>query len=127
MATNVGAAQIILLGTIDPVTKTLVGVTSGVSLPIDRSNHLYNTIAMMGIGTLTGGTILIEEADWVPPAMPYSGTWSTLQTVQANTLTGGAQVLVHLAASAYAYLRVRIGSAATGGGTLAVLMRSAGS
>lgn len=127
MATNVGAAQTILLGALDPVTKALVGVTAGVSIPIDRSNHLYNTVTLLGIGTLTGGTLLIEEADWVPNELPYSGTWSTLQTIQANTLTGGAQVLVHLAASAYAWLRVRISSAATGGGTVAVLLRSAGS
>lgn len=123
---NAGVAQILLLGTLD-AAGVLAGVTAaGSSIPIDRSNYLYNTVTLRGVGTIGGGTVLIEEADWMPTEVPYTGTWSVLSTVAATTLTGGAELLTHLAASAYGFIRVRVSAPITGGGSVAAIMRSAG-
>ena len=124
---NAGVAQILLLGSVD-AQGNVQGVTAvQASIPVDRSTYIYNTIIIRGNGTLSGGTILIEEADWMPSELPYSGGWSALQTVAANTLTGGNQVAIHFAASAYAYLRARISAPIAGGGSVVVFLRSSGS
>ncbi len=74
---------------------------------------------MRGSGTISGGTLLIEEADYGDDEPPYSGTWSQLVSVACSDVTGGAQKGVHLSLGAYGYLRARISSAVTGGGTIA--------
>jgi hypothetical protein len=71
-------------------------------------------IDLIGAGTISGGTLLVEEAG--DPA--YSGTWSLLYTLTVSALTGGAELCAHVIGCVGA-IRVRITSNITGGGTLA--------
>jgi hypothetical protein len=105
---------------------TVTGVTTGTSQPILYNAHGIITFYFRSVGTTSGGTLLIEEADWDLNEHPYSGTWSQIGSVSASTFTGGAQLAQHLSDSSYGYLRVRISSTITGGGTVLVSMRSRG-
>jgi len=75
-------------------------------------NH---SVYIMGSGTTSGGAISIEEA--TDPA--YAGTWSVIQSVNASTVTGTAQSVVHFTASCRA-IRARVSSNITGGGSIQV-------
>jgi len=105
---------------------TVTGVTTGTSQPIDYKAHGIITIYLRSVGTTSGGTVLIEEADWGPFEQPYSGTWSQIASIAASTFTGGAQIAYHVTDSSYGWLRVRISSAITGGGTILASLRSRG-
>lgn len=100
--------------------------TTVASIPIDCCAYPYHTVYLTSVGTTSGGTVTIEEADWdVLNGQPYGGTWSTIGTpTAASTFTGGATVAIHLPASAYAWIRVRISGAITGGGTVSAALRS---
>jgi hypothetical protein len=69
-------------------------------------------------GTTSGGTILLEEADLAS----YTGTWSLLATQAASGFTGGAKLAVHIRLGSGAFVRARISSAITGGGTATVTL-----
>lgn len=74
------------------------------------------TIAVQGNGTISAGTLVIEESYGQDSAAgEYAGTWSTLATIDLTTLTGGEQVVVHFAGSVW-HLRARIGTAVSGAG-----------
>jgi len=106
---------------------TVTGVSAAqASQPIDYKAHGIITIYLRSIGTTSGGTILIEEADWGPNEQVYSGTWSQIASIAASSFTGGAQTAYHVTDSSYGWLRVRISSAITGGGTILASMRSRG-
>lgn len=96
------------------------------STPVDIGAYRANTVYLRSDGPVAGGSIVIEEADWDGRAsVPYGGTWSVVTTIAASTFSGGAQVAYHLAApSAWAFLRVRVSGAITGGGTVSVSLRS---
>lgn len=100
--------------------------TTVASIPIDCSAYLYNTVYLTSVGTTSGGTITIEEADWDPlSGQPYGGTWSIIGTAtNASAVTGGATLAVRLPVGAYGYVRVRISGAITGGGTISASLRS---
>ena len=97
------------------------------SLPVDVSAYRYHTVYLKSVGTTSGGNITIEEADWDGLSeVPYGGTWSIVGTaVAASTFTGGATIAVRLPVGAYAWLRVRLSDAITGGGTVSASLRSA--
>jgi hypothetical protein len=116
-------ARVLLLG-ID-VAGTITGVTTGTSQPIAMQRPGSLSIYLTSIGTTSGGTVLTEEADYDPDKdNPYSGTWSTISSVAASTFTGGAQVAIHIVGPvAYGFIRVRISSAITGGGTITAAAR----
>ncbi len=105
---------------------TVAGVTTGTSQPIFYPAQGIVTFYLRSIGTTSGGTILIEEADWGPNEQPYSGTWSQVASIAASSFTGGAQIAYHVTDSSYRYLRVRISSTITGGGTILVSMSARG-
>jgi hypothetical protein len=105
---------------------TVTGVTSGTSPAINRLGAEEVSLYVRGSGTITGGTLLIEEADYGDDESPYSGTWSQLTSIACSDVTGGAQKGVHLNLGAYGYLRARISSAVTGGGAIAVVLLSDG-
>jgi hypothetical protein len=107
-------------------TYLVTGVTTGQSIPIDCHAHGILTIYLRSLGTTSGGTVLIEEADWGPYEQPYSGTWSQVQSIAASTFTGGQQIAIHISDAAYAWLRVRISSTITGGGTMTAALVSRG-
>lgn len=116
-------ARALLLGTDD--AGVITGVTTGTSQPIFAGNQNQFSFFFASQGTTSGGTILIEEADWaMNKDLPYSGTWSQIASISANSFTGGAQSVYHTTApAAYAFVRVRISSPITGGGTITAVLR----
>lgn len=118
--------RVLLLGTESSSAGTVTGVTTGTSNPIDMALHGIVTIYLRSVGTTSGGTVLIEEADWGPWEAPYSGTWSQVASIAASTFTGGAQTAYHITDSAYGFVRVRISATITGGGTILASLRSRG-
>ena len=123
---NVSASQILLLGSQSANLNVMTGVTTGTSQPIARPNDGLLTFYLRSIGATTGGTVLIEEADWMPGEDPYSGTWGQVASIAASSFTGGVQLPYHIVDSAYGYVRVRISSPITGGGSIVVTLRSKG-
>ena len=129
-------ARIVLLGTDNQDgTGSVTGTTGAgtaanpsTSRPVQVQNQGIGTFYFRSIGTTSGGTVLIEEADWGPQENTYSGTWSQLASIAASTFTGGAQLAYHPPNAAYGWIRVRISSTITGGGTIYVslIAQSAG-
>lgn len=126
MPSQVTQSRILLLGAEPSSTGIPVGVTTGTSRPIDMSLHGIISIYLRSIGVTSGGTILIEEADYTETTQPYSGTWSQVATIAASTFSAGAQMASHIADAAYGFLRVRISSDITGGGSITAVLRSRG-
>lgn len=125
MPAQVTSTRVLLLGT-EPSTGVPVGVTTGTSRPINMAEHGVITFYLTSIGTIGGGTVLIEEADYADPGLPYSGVWSQITSITPSAFSGGGQQACHIADSAYGYVRVRISAAITGGGSLTVALRSRG-
>ncbi len=125
MPSQVTSSRILLLG-VENADSTVTGVTTGTSIPVLREVDNIISIYLRSIGTTSSGTVLIEEADWGPLEQVYSGTWSQIQSIAASTFSGGAQVALHITASSYGWVRVRISSAITGGGTITAVARSCG-
>lgn len=108
------------------VLLSAVSADESQSQYIDCSAYRYHTVYLTSAGTTSGGNITIEEADWDPlSGVPYGGTWSIIgAAVAASTFTGGATLAVRLPVGAYAFLRVRVNDAITGGGTISASLRS---
>jgi len=108
-------------------TRTVLipaGSTAGTSVALDRSEYELLSFYFTSAGTTSGGTILIEEADWDDlTETPYTGTWSQIASIAASSFTGGAQVAYHISPTSVGFVRVRISSAITGGGTIKVVSR----
>ena len=118
---DAGQRQILLLGTGSEDTS-FTGVTTGTSAPINSKEYDELAITFESVGTTSGGTLLIEEAS----RPNYSGTWSQVASVSASAFTGGAQQVYHVSPSKYDYLRVRISSTITGGGSVLVFLSQRG-
>lgn len=84
------------------------------------------TYVVQGNGTTSSGVITFEEASWDKDETPYAGTWSSIVTVNASDVSGGAQKFVHIQATAYAASRPRISTAIGGGGTVSVFLHEEG-
>lgn len=115
---NAGQRRVPLFATVSADETT--------SIPVESSAFRYHTVYLTSVGTTSGGNVTIEEADWDPlSGVPYGGTWSIIGTATAaSTFTGGATIAVRLPVGAYAWLRVRISDAITGGGTISAALRS---
>lgn len=104
----------VILGSLSSTAGTdasaISAVTTGTSKPFDMSMLDQACFYFEGVGTITSGTILIEEAS----RETYTGTWSTVQTITASALSGGQQLANRIPQGAYAFVRVRI-SVAIGG------------
>lgn len=87
--------------------------TTGNGTAVDVSKAYAVTIYCDGTGTVSGGVITIEESR----DTAYAGTWSSVTTITASTLSGGADVAIHLS-GIYVAVRARISSNITGGGTV---------
>lgn len=99
------------------------------SIPVDVRSYQALTVYATGTGTISSGTLVVEEADWDPfdSAQVFSGTWSAIPgaTILGTAVSAGAQQALHLPApSAYAWLRVRLSVAVGGGGTMSVALRA---
>lgn len=117
--------RILLLGT-ENNDGTVTGVTTGTSpKQIAEATGLF-TFYFRSVGTTSGGTVLVEEADWGAKEPEYAGTWSTVATQLASGFTGTVQLGLHITLSAFAYYRVRISSPIIGGGTVLVSVRTQG-
>ena len=114
--------RILLLGT-ENTDGSVAGVTTGTSQPIQANGAGLVAIYFRSVGTTSGGTVLIESADWGPLEAPYSGTWGTVLSQAASGFTGTAQLPVFITLSAFAWYRVRISATITGGGTILVSAR----
>ena len=78
------------------------------------------TFFVTGAGTITAGTVVLEEAPQQSPfQFPYTGTWSEIQTVALAGLSGGEVQAVHIEGS-FADVRARISADVEGGGTVSV-------
>ncbi len=69
-----------------------------------------------GLGTTSGGVVTLEESLPAP-----SGTWAataaSIGTVNATAVSGGVQIATHVS-GAYAFVRARVSTAITGGGSV---------
>lgn len=72
-------------------------------------------------GTTSGGNIIVEESD----LKSYTGTWSQIESRAASTFTGGVKLCVHVQLGAGLWVRARVSSAITGGGTATVTISGA--
>lgn len=122
---QVTSARVLLLG-VENADGSVAGVTAGTSQPIQSFDQGLLTFYLRSVGTTSGGTILFEEADWGDKEAPYSGTWSQMQSFSASTFTGGTQLAYHPSDSSFGWVRARISSAITGGGTILISMRTRG-
>lgn len=89
-----------------------INTSNGNSATIETSNNNH-VITVKGAGTITSGTISIEEAD----DENYTGTWSVVFTVTASDVTAGAAKAIHIT-GAFRALRARISVAIGGGGSI---------
>lgn len=115
-------ALIQLLGVVN-ADGTVTGVTAGTSQPIEVGANDELAFYFESSGTTSGGTVLIEEAS----RRNYSGTWSQVQSVSASDFTGTVQKAYHFSPNAYGWVRVRVSSTITGGGTVLVSVKKQGS
>lgn len=106
------------------VMMTAQTVDETLGIPVDVSQFAAPVIYIKGTGTTSSGVITIEEADWSPTEFPYTGTWSSIITVNASDVTGGAQKAVHLSIGSYGWVRVRITTEVGGGGSVSVVLRA---
>lgn len=94
----------------------LVAVTTGTSIPASVPNTSNSPrVHVRGAGTITGGTLIIEEA--LDPN--YTGLWSQLQSIVLTTLTANAELVIHITGTIGA-IRARLSANVTGGGTVSV-------
>lgn len=116
MTVSLGPQRFKLLSAVTTAANT------GTSAAINVHGRDEVTVYFQSTGTTSGGTLVIEEADYDPSVDPvYSGTWSQIKpTVNASDFTGGAQQAVHISPNAYSNLRVRVATDITGGGSVSV-------
>ncbi len=120
---NVAPFRKVLLG--DP-TVAGSGVTAGTSDPINCAGYTYLTVFYTSVGTTSGGTLILEGADYSDQPLhdgPYTGTWVQIESRAASSFTGSVQLAFSLPPAAFGWIRVRISSAITGGGSVLVTMR----
>lgn len=95
-----------------------------VSTPVYCLGYKEIAIYVTGTGTsISAGVITIETADYDlerTGAVVYSGTWSSVATVNATDVSGGKQKHVPLTTGAYSWVRTRISTTVTGTGSPAV-------
>ena len=97
------------------------GVTTGTSPAFDARDYLAPALYVIGSGTISGGTLVIETAD--TPA--YSGTWSAIYTVTCSDVSAGKQKYIGITGpNGYGCIRGRFSADVTGGGTVALILRA---
>jgi len=80
------------------------------------------TVVVEGTGTTSSGVVTIEEAYYdLDAGQPvYAGTWGPIATVNATDVSGGKQLVTHVAGSFWA-VRCRVSTTIGGGGTVTVV------
>lgn len=106
------------------LTAVSLATGTGTSRPIKVHGRDEVVIYFQSNGTTSGGTLVIEEASYPDTGPVYSGTWSTIgSAINASSFTGTAQIAYHISPNSYDYIRVRIATDITGGGTVTVRMK----
>ncbi len=98
------------------VTNLINASTTGtLTTPaIDCRSFSNLTLYSTGAGTVSGGVVVIEEA----ATADYSGTWSAIAGLTDPTAaSGGKTIAVHLITGAYGFLRARLTTQISGGGS----------
>lgn len=97
------------------------GTTTGASTPINCTGFTNLTVFYTSDGTISGGTLIFEEAGYDPSKEAvYGGTWSQIESRSASSFTGGVTLARHYQTAGYNWVRVRISSDITGGGSVGV-------
>ncbi len=102
---------------------TLGAATTGTGQAINVTGYTNLTFYIIGSGTVSGGTLLIEEAyyDDSQTGSEYTGTWSQVKSLAAGSDFGtNAQTGYHPALGSFSHVRGRISSNITGGGSITV-------
>ena len=108
------------------LTTVTTAANTGTSRPVNIQGRNNVAIFFASVGTTSGGTLVIEEADYDPNGPVYAGTWSQIgPTINANDFTGTKQQAVHVSPNTYMFVRVRVASDITGGGTVTVVLKMA--
>jgi hypothetical protein len=110
-------------------TVLLAAATTGTGLPADCSGLVWLKAYLKGTGTVSSGTIVLEEADYfgTVPNTPWAGTWSAIGSPIACTdAASGAQKTYVLAISAYSSIRARFTADVTGGGSVDLVLVGVG-
>lgn len=97
------------------------GVTSGTGPWFDVRGQNNLLVTFQSIGTTSGGTILIEETDAIDDS--NAATASQLASQAASGFTGTAKLGTHIVLGCGGYVRARISSNITGGGSVIVTLR----
>jgi hypothetical protein len=102
-----------------PATYPATGVTATQSSPwFELTGGPQDvTVTYTSVGTTSGGTIILEETD---DKGLGAATASQLESVAASSFTGGAKSCHHFRVGAGMFLRARISSTITGGGSIFV-------
>lgn len=102
----------------------LGAATTGTGPAVFVGGYNNLTVYITGTGTVSSGTLLIEEAYWDESqgyTAAYTGTWSQIKSLTGGTDFGtNAQTGYHLTTSAYSHVRARISSNIGGGGNITV-------
>jgi hypothetical protein len=107
-------------------TVLMTGATAtGPSPAVDVSSYSNLVVYFTSTGTTSGGTVLVEEAEWDPnQGQNFTGTWVPVTTIAASSFSPTAIAVYHLPSPAcYGFVRVRISATITGGGTIAAVLR----
>lgn len=100
------------------VVTLLTAVTTGTSVPVWALPFENLTLYLVGAGTISAGTLIVEEATF---AEGHSTTalWSAVtggNPLDCTQVSGGAQQAYQLPIGAYHYIRVRVGTTVSGAG-----------
>lgn len=106
------------------LTTSITAANSGTSRPVNVEGRDELVFYFQSNGTTSGGTLKIEEAYYDPAGPVYAGTWSQIGAdVLASAFTGTAQQAVHISPNSYVWVRVRVATDITGGGSVTAVLK----
>lgn len=97
------------------------GTAASTGQPVDARGFQNLSIYLRGTGTVSAGTIIVEEAS----EPDYTGTWSQIRSLTASDATGGVEIAYHEDSASYRFIRARASAAVTGGGSCIVRVTAA--
>ncbi len=95
---------------------------------VDVTGCPWNAAWVEGSGTIAGGTVTVQTAVVMDNAgEPAEADWVTAGvTISASGASAGAQAYVQVPIGAYMFLRLRLTTPLSGGGTLTGMILSVG-
>lgn len=95
------------------ISLSAVATGTGTAFAMNDCREVWGSLITSG--TVSAGTIVLEANNI---DIAYAGTWHELDSVDASTLTGGDAYETTRFAGTYSFMRWRITSNLTGGGTV---------